>query len=101
MNPTSDFRLALCVLLVSILAIARASAADASAAGTIEGRVFNPATGEYLEFARVTVEGTSLETFTDSSGQYRLAQVPAGTANVKAFRTGLAPQTVSVSVAPG
>ena len=27
-----------------------------AAGGTIEGRVFNPATGEYLEFVRVTVQ---------------------------------------------
>src|SRR5262245_37669639 len=67
----------------------------------IEGRVVNPATGEYLENVRITVEGTILETFSDSSGQYRLAHVPAGRAMVKAFRTGAPVATHSVEVAVG
>ncbi len=71
------------------------------ATGTVEGRVFNPGTGEYIENARITVEGTALETFTDASGQYRLAGVPAGTARVKAFRTGSPAQTKEVAVAGG
>ena len=64
-----------------------AVSADSAAAGrgTIEGRVFNPATGEYLENARVTVEGTALETLTDNLGQYSFANVPAGAAKVKRF----------------
>lgn len=69
--------------------------------GMIEGRVFNPGTGEYLEFVRITVQGTGLETFTDSSGEFRLANVPAGTAKVTAFRTGVLPQSQTVTVAPG
>lgn len=55
----------------------------------IEGRVFNPSTGEYLEYVRVSIEGTRLEVFTDSAGQYRLTGVPVGTVTVTAFRTGL------------
>jgi TonB-dependent receptor len=70
-------------------------------AGLIEGRVFNPGTGEYLEFVRVTVEGTQLEAFTDSSGEFRLVNVPAGAARVTAFRTGVAPQSHPVTVAAG
>ncbi len=84
----------LCSLVVSSLA-------QNTPVGIIEGRVFNPATGEYLELARITVEGTTLETFTDSAGRYRLTNVPAGLARLKAFRTGVAEQTQSVSVAPG
>ena len=69
--------------------------------GTIEGRVFNPSTGEYLEFVRITVEGTSLETFTDATGAYRLTNVPAGVVSLKAFRTGVPAQSRSVSVETG
>jgi hypothetical protein len=47
--------------------------------GTIEGRVCNPANGEYLERARVTVEGPSVEAFSDTAGFYRLTNVPPGT----------------------
>ena len=69
--------------------------------GSIEGRVFNPATSEYLENARVTVEGTTSETFTDSGGKYRLTNVPPGAVQVKAFYTGLLAQTNSVNVIAG
>ena len=44
----------------------------------------------YLNNARVTVKGTSLEAFTDSSGEYVLARVPAGPVEVAAAFTGLA-----------
>ncbi|MCX6934144.1 MAG: carboxypeptidase regulatory-like domain-containing protein, partial [Verrucomicrobia bacterium] len=64
-------------------------AATASGFGTIEGRVINATNGEYVERARLTVEGTALETFTDSGGNFRLVGVPAGTARVAAFFTGL------------
>ena len=72
-----------------------------SATGTIEGRVLNTRNGEYLEKARVTLEGTRVETFTDSSGQYRFVGVPAGTARVRVFHTGLVAQTRSVVVTAG
>ena len=97
-----------CLILPFQLAVKPAAAADspsiarpAAGSGMIEGRVFNPGTGEYLEFVRVTVEGTSLETFTDSSGEFRLANVPAGPAKVTAFRTGVPPLSQIVTVAAG
>ncbi|MBI4622654.1 MAG: carboxypeptidase regulatory-like domain-containing protein [Verrucomicrobia bacterium] len=74
--------------------------ADSLQYGTIAGQVYNPATGANLEKARITVDGTTLETFTDSGGKYRLTNVPAGTVKVKAFYTGLAPQTNQVTVVP-
>ena len=75
--------------------------AQAAATGTIEGRVLNPATGDYLEKARVTVEGTTLETFTDAGGQYRLNNVPAGPARLRVFFTGADAQTETVTVTAG
>jgi iron complex outermembrane recepter protein len=76
-------------------------AADSSLAGTIEGRVSNPANGEYLERARVTVEGTSLGTFTDSAGFYRVTSVPPGKATVNVFYTGFGVQREEVRVDAG
>ncbi|MDO8538849.1 MAG: carboxypeptidase regulatory-like domain-containing protein [Opitutaceae bacterium] len=75
--------------------------AEAPATGTIEGRIANPANGENVERARVSIEGTSVEAFTDTAGFYRLTNVPAGTAQVRAFYTGLIPQTHPVAVAAG
>ena len=82
----------------SLVIVASTSAADSAGPsragiGRIEGRIVNPATGEYLEFVRVTVDGTALEAFTDATGEYRLGNVPAGNVTLKAFRTGLPVQS--------
>ena len=69
--------------------------------GTIEGRISNPSTGSVLEGARVTVDGTSLQTFSNSDGYYRLTNVPVGSAQVKVFFTGFPSVTKSVTVAAG
>jgi TonB-dependent receptor len=75
--------------------------AQPAANGTLEGRVLNLRTGEYLEGARLTIEGTALETFTDSAGQYRLTGVPAGQVRLRAFYTGLLPLAETLTVAAG
>jgi TonB-dependent receptor len=75
--------------------------AQTSAPGIIEGRVFDAGRGEYLEKARLVVEGTALETLTEVGGQYRLTGVPAGVARVRVSFTGLSTQTSSVTVAAG
>ena len=97
-NSLRSARLAgFCAAALVVLLAPRASAQPAT--GSLEGRVVNPATGEYTELARVTIVGTDLETFTDANGRYRLARVPAGEMRVVAFYTGatFAPQTVTVT----
>src|SRR5437016_9319247 len=89
------------LLALAGLALVLPNRAQSPASGTIEGRVLNPGTGEFVENARITIEGTSLETFSDSAGQYRLTHVPAGVARVRAFRTGAPAQTQSVTVNAG
>jgi TonB-dependent receptor len=83
------------------LAAAPALLAQAPATGTIEGRILNARTGEYLEGVRLTVPGTVLEAFSDSDGGFVLANVPAGSTRVMAFYTGLPPETKPVLVAAG
>ncbi len=90
-----------CLAVLACTLFTASLAAQSAATGTIEGRVFDPARAEYLERARVTLEGSAQETFTDETGQYRFTGVPTGTARVRVFFTGLAPQTVSVAVAAG
>ncbi|MDO8544831.1 MAG: carboxypeptidase-like regulatory domain-containing protein [Opitutaceae bacterium] len=83
---------------------ARLTGSAASAAqgtGTIEGRVINRRTGDYLERARVSVEGTAIESFTDSDGNYRLTNVPAGRVRLRAFYTGLPAQLAELDVTSG
>jgi TonB-dependent receptor len=87
--------LALCLFAISPLR------AQSPATGILEGRVFDQGRGGYLEKAQVTIEGSKLETLTDSTGQYRFFNVPAGTVQVKVFFTGLPSQTGSANVQAG
>jgi len=48
----------------------------------------NPSTGSTYEGARVAVEGTSLQTFSNLDGYYRLTKVPAGAVKVTVFFSG-------------
>ncbi len=65
---------------------------------TVTGRVFNAHSGTYLNNARVTVEGTSIEAFTDDSGTYRLRNVPAGPQRLRVRYTGQADIVETVDV---
>ena len=99
MNPHSLFRAVLAI--AGLILPSGQLLAQAAASGAITGRVLNATNGAYLTNARVTVEGTSLQSFSDGSGQYRLDQVPAGSARVRVFYTGLAEASLSVQVAAG
>jgi hypothetical protein len=72
--------LALVLFAATLIAPGRAQSA---ATGSIEGRVLNTTNGAYLNNARVTVEGTTLQAFTNEFGEYRLSDVPAGAATVR------------------
>ena len=89
-------------LLLSLSAIISVCSAQTAptATGSITGQVLSPASDSFLERVRVTVEGTSLETFTDTAGAYRIEGVPVGPARVKLFYTGMTPVTTAVTVAP-
>ncbi len=69
-----------------------------SGTGEISGRVVNAA-GNYLNNVRVSVAGSTLATFTDSQGEYRLVNVPAGDVTVIVTFTGFPPQSATVKVA--
>ena len=98
---SSLFFARLCLTALAALPLGPVGRAQTSATGTIEGRVFDTGRGEYLERARLTIEGTAMEAFSDESGQYRFSNVPAGSARVRVFFTGLLPQTDTVAVAAG
>ena len=98
MTPPSVKTRALTLPLAIILMLAPSAAAAAAA---IAGRIVNGSSGAVLERARVTLDGTLLETFTDSAGRYRLAPVAPGSVTVRVFYTGLAPVDRRVDVADG
>ncbi|MBI4622326.1 MAG: TonB-dependent receptor plug domain-containing protein, partial [Verrucomicrobia bacterium] len=104
--------LAVAILAAALAGVGPAVAQGASSAavpggtanagtGSIQGRVFNTGNGEYVEKARISIEGAGLETFTDNVGQYYLSNVPAGPVKVNAFRTGLMTNTASITVTAG
>ncbi len=103
MSPIRTLRalVRLTTLVGGLIVFAGPVLAQSGATGTIEGRVLNADNGKYLNNARVTVDGTTVEAFTDSSGLYRLTNVPAGEAKVKTFYTGLIAQDTSVAVTAG
>lgn len=84
-----------------LIALAAVSARAQSTTGIIEGEVRSSVRSEQIERARVSVEGTLLETFTQADGRYRLTNVPTGNATVKTFFTGLPLHSESVLVVAG
>ncbi len=94
-------RLAPLFLLLFALLGSAARAQLAPGTGAVEGRVFHPATGQYLDKARVQVEGTTLEALTDPIGSFRLANIPAGPARLRVSFTGLPARVEAVTIRAG
>jgi iron complex outermembrane receptor protein len=88
-------------LASALLMFCLAGSAFAQDTGGITGRVLNVGSGRYLNNARVTVEGTNIETYTDEFGEFRLNNVPAGAVRLKAAYTGLDEETAAVTVTAG
>ncbi len=86
------------VFLLGILPLFAAVAAQAQATGNITGRVFNPATGEYVRNAEVRIEGTQQATFSEDGGFYRLPNAPVGEVTVVVSYTGYRTATAKVTV---
>jgi iron complex outermembrane receptor protein len=72
-----------------------------SATGTITGRVFNPATNEYIRNVEVSVEGTSLATQTEGNGYYQLFNVPEGEVTLTVTYPGYNRVTEKLNVTAG
>ena len=87
--------------LAATLTVVAVVRAQSPATGEVRGRVFGATSGIYLNNARIVVAGTEREAFTDSSGDYVLAGLPAGEVTVTASYTGLAPRSASVRVPAG
>lgn len=86
---------------LALTPVISAQTTDGRPAGVIEGRVFNATSGSYLNNARVVIDGTRIETFTNESGEFRLSNVPAGPVRILALFTGLEAQAATVAVAGG
>lgn len=71
--------------------------------GSIAGQTLDPVTGEYLRNAiiRVTSNGRRLTTTSGERGEYRIANVDAGTVELTVSYTNYADVAMTVEVAPG
>lgn len=85
----------------ALLALFLTGSAFAQGTGSVHGRVLNVGSGRYLNNAKISVEGTNIETYTNQYGDYQLNNVPAGEARIKASYTGLDEETTVVNVAAG
>jgi TonB-dependent receptor len=85
----------------AVVLITCVASAQPAATGSIQGRVLNATNGSYVSNARITVDGSNLQAFTDASGVFQLGGVPAGSARVHVFYTGLPESVESISVQPG
>src|SRR4051812_1464310 len=89
-------------LTVGLLAFALPVLALAQAGnGIISGRVFNPATNEYIRNAEIRVQGTNLVTNSGDGGYYELRNVPPGAAPVVASYPGPEAVTATLNVSSG
>ena len=83
------------------LASALSVHAQAPGTGSIQGRVFNPATGEYVRNAEIRLQGTDRVVYSEEGGSYRMDQVPAGSAALEVAFSGYHTVTAAVNVAAG
>lgn len=75
--------------------------AQTGGSGSVAGRVRNVGNDRFLNNARVVIEGTGRETFTNEFGEYRFDDVPAGEQRVRAGYTGLDSEVAVVTVQSG
>jgi len=75
--------------------------AQPAATGTIQGRVYNPASQEYVRNAEVRLEGTNQVNFTESDGSFRFGNVPPGPAAISVMFAGYTTYQDSFTVTAG
>jgi TonB-dependent receptor len=101
LSSVTTLLLSSCLLLALAVLSPAVGRAQAPATGSIEGTVQNVVTGEYLNNARVSIRGTPETTFTNSSGYFKIDNVPAGQVTLRVFFTGLDEQTADLTVTGG
>jgi iron complex outermembrane recepter protein len=83
------------------LCLSHSALAQAAGTGRIVGRIFNPATQEYVRNAEIAVEGTHVVAFSADDGSYVLTGVPAGEVVVSVNYTGYDRAQSRLTVAAG
>jgi len=88
-------------LFTSLFGVTFAPAGAQPGTGIIQGRIFNPATGEYVRNAEVAIPGTNHVTYSLDDGTYQLTGVPAGAATISVTYTGYEPASAQLTLAAG
>lgn len=104
MKTQSTTRQCLRWLFVVCLGAAFATAtafAQSATTGTIVGRVYNPATGEYMRNAEVRLVGTSEMTTSAADGSFTLSNVAPGAATIQVTYAGYDVVTTTLNVTAG
>ncbi len=92
--------LLLCALLPAGLP-AQEAGADGDSLATLTGQVVSAMTGGPLESARVVLTSTGRGAFTDATGQFTIADVPAGRDTVQVGLIGFAEESVPLELRGG
>lgn len=79
-------------------AAVRTSSEQQVGTGGVRGRILNTATGEYVRNAEIRIEGTTIVTYSEDGGNFRLNSVPAGEITVVVRYTGLQESKAAVTV---
>src|SRR5215203_3454188 len=75
--------------------------AQTGGTGTIQGRVFNPVSKEYVRNAEVRLENTQQVVYTENDGSFQFLNVPAGAAKISVTFTGYNTVEETFTVAAG
>jgi TonB-dependent receptor len=86
--------------LSGLICVSQATAQPAGT-GAIRGRVYNPASKEYVRNAEVRLDGTSQIDYTENDGSFQFSNVPAGPASITVNFTGYTTVTEKFNVAAG
>lgn len=101
MNPKTPIALVFGWLaLASIPGYAAESATapgTARQSGTVTGRVFNPANGEYVRNAEIRIAGTAFAVYSGKDGTYRMPNLPAGPVTLTVTYAGYETETAMVN----
>ena len=84
-----------------LLALALSGSLAAQSTGVVTGRILSATSGQYLEGAEVSIEGSVIRTTAERDGTFVLTGVPAGNSVVVASYPGMEPKTASVEVKAG
>ena len=87
--------------LFALVGFVATAATAVAQTGTINGRVLNQGTGDYVRYAQVQLVGTDKTTLTEPDGSFTLTSVPAGEAKLLVSYTGLDTAEVTVTVPAG